>query len=302
MTADEQAGARDSVWRSPTLWVLFVTLLWGLYWIPIMYVEAQGFTGVWAGLLLNLGALAVATLLLLWRRPTLARFLEGRTLAGGFLFGLAITLYASSLLATEVARAVLLFYMSPAWSTLIEIAFMGRRAGPRRFAALGLSAAGLLALTGGEVDFSDAAGLGDAMALASGLAWAVGSALLFGGKGGDLRVGSFHCLLGAVVSGFLLLTLLPGEAQAPIGDWLVGLAMGAAYILPIVVICFWGALRLPPGKLGFLLTGEIVSGLLSAALLLDQPFGWSEITGAVLICLAAASEALAREAPPAKAP
>lgn len=295
MTAQEEKSLPGSVWRSPTIWVLFVTLLWGVYWIPIMYVEARGFSAVWPGLLLNLGALAVSAAILLYRRPALARFLEGRTLAGGFLFGLAITLYASSLLATDVARAVLLFYMSPAWSTLIEMIFMGRRAGPRRFAALGLSAAGLLVLTGGEVDFSDQAGLGDAMALGSGLAWAVGSALLFGGKGVDLRIGSFHCLLGAVASGFLLLLFIPSEAEAALGDWLSGMAIGAAYMLPIVVICFWGALSLPPGKLGFLLTGEIVSGLLSAAIFLDQPFGWSEAGGAVLICLAAGSEAMAQD-------
>ncbi len=286
-----------SLWRSPTLWVLFVTLLWGLYWIPIMYLEARGFTGVWAGLLMNIGALTAATALLLYRPPSRSKLLSGRVVMGGLLFGLAVTLYATSILTTDVARAVLLFYISPAWSTLIEMVFMGRRAGPRRFAALGFSAAGLLVLTRGEIDFSDAAGLGDAMALASGLAWAVGSALLFGRKEVDLRAGCFHSLFWAVLTGLILASLLPSEARAPLADWASGLGMGAAYILPIVLICFWGALKLPPGKLGFLLTGEIVSGLLSAALLLDQPFGWGEIGGALLICAAAASEALARDKP-----
>ncbi len=298
-----QSGSRqpgpDSLWRSPTLWVLLVTLLWGLYWVPIMFLEGRGFHGVWPGLLLNLGGLAVITLSLAFRPPRLAQFLAPRVVLGGMLFGLAITLYATSLLATDVARAVLLFYISPAWSTLIEMTFMGRRAGPRRWAALGFSAAGLLVLTGGEVDFTEAAGLGDAMAVASGLSWAVGSAVLFGGKSVALRAGGFHCLLGASLSGFLLLLLLPAGTAAEPLVWVQGLGLGALYILPVVLVCFWGALTLPPGKLGFLLTGEIVSGLLSAALFLDQPFGWPEGLGAILICAAAASEAMARDGPAA---
>ena len=263
--------------------------------MPLMFLEGRGFAGVWAGLALNVGALAVCGAVLILRPVTLAEFLGGRLLIGSFLFGLAITLYASSILATDVARALLFFYISPAWSTIIEMLFMGRRATGRRVAALVLSAAGLWILTGGSFQDGLTVNSGDVMALLSGLAWAVGSALLFSSKGLKLRVGCFHSFLSAVVTGLFVALLLPGagELSADAASWALALLFGAAYMLPVAVICLWGALILPPGTLGFLLTGEIVSGLLSSVLLLDQPFGWSEGMGALLISAAAASEALA---------
>jgi drug/metabolite transporter (DMT)-like permease len=288
-----EADGRAAAWRNPTYWVLFATVLWGLYWMPLVFLEGRGFAGVWPGLLLNLGALGISTAALLWRPPGWSSFLSRRTILGCGLCGVAVTLYASSILATEVARALLLFYLCPAWSTLIEMLFLGRRASGRRFLALASSALGLVALTGGELNLEEAGGLGDLMALISGFAWAVGTSLLFGSQRFEIRAGSFHAFLGACLTGFLLLPLLPSPLQAEALDWALGLGLGALYMLPVVAICLWGALRLPPGQLGFLLTGEIVSGLLSAALLLDQPFGWAEGLGALFICSAAASEAFA---------
>ncbi len=287
------AEGAAAAWRNPTYWVLFATILWGLYWMPLVFLEGRGFSGVWPGLLLNLGALAVSTLALLWRPPGWAVFFSRRVILGCGLCGVAVTLYAASILATDVARALLLFYLCPAWSTLIEMVFLGRRATGRRFLALALSAAGLAALTGGELSLEEEAGLGDLMALVSGLSWAVGTSFLFGSKRFEIRAGSFHAFLGACLAGFLLLLVLPSPLTAEASGWLLGLGLGALYMLPVVAICLWGALHLPPGQLGFLLTGEIVSGLLSATLLLDQPFGWPEALGALFICGAAASEALA---------
>ena len=48
----------------------------------------------------------------------------------GLFTGGAFALYADSLLLTEVSRALILFYVSPAWSTALEIWLLKRRLTP----------------------------------------------------------------------------------------------------------------------------------------------------------------------------
>ena len=72
-----------------------------------------------------------------------------------------------------------------------------------------------------------------------------------------------------------------------------GLGAGALYVLPIMVLTLWSAQRLPPATITFLLTAEILTGVISGAVLLDEPFGWMQAAGALLIVLAAVSEVLA---------
>ena len=56
----------------------------------------------------------------------------------------------------------------------------------------------------------------------------------------------------------------------------------------------WSAQRLAPAVLSFLLTAEILSGVITGALFLDEPFGLLQIIGAVLIIAAALSEVVPR--------
>ena len=79
----------------------------------------------------------------------------------------------------------------------------------------------------------------------------------------------------------------------------LSLAVGAIYLLPVLGITMWSAQRLPPGLLSFLFTLEIVAGVVSGALLLDEPFGLYRLSGGVLIIGAALIEAIAALRPTA---
>lgn len=84
---------------------------------------------------------------------------------------------------------------------------------------------------------------------------------------------------------------MPGAASTPaIG---AALAAGALYLLPVLAITLWSAQRLPPALLSFLFTLEIVSGVVSGALFLDEPFGLWRLAGGLLIVGVALIEALA---------
>ena len=90
------------------------------------------------------------------------------------------------------------------------------------------------------------------------------------------------------VSGAVIVLGGPAMGVAPSFDALskagLGLAaLGIFYLVPVVLISMWGAQILNPAAMGFLLTAEIVAGVGSSALFLDQPFGIFEVAGTILI-------------------
>lgn len=286
----------------PVLLVLASALFWGLWWVPVRVCEALGLTGVWPNFGINLGALlGLAALVLFSRSPSKpVAPLVGRALLGSVLIGMAVACYGAALSLTDVARAVLLFYLAPAWSTLIEVLFMGQRWHWKRLPPLLLSFAGMIVIFRGEISFADHS-IGDLAALLSGIAWSAGAALVFstGNAGSDRSAGSdreegivprlgLAVMLSAMVTSTLMLPLdWQGWPSLDNGD--VGLAVllalvaGVLYLAPIIGITLWGAKRLLPATISFLLAAEILSGITSSAFFLDEPFGGWEFTGTVMI-------------------
>lgn len=278
----------------PVLLAFGSALLWGAWWMPVRWLESVGLHGVWAATAM-LGAAVPVLLAAQLGIPRSRRAQDGldtRTIASGALIGVAMTLYTAAIADTTVVRAVLLFYLAPVWSILIEVTWLGRRLRWLNGVAFGLAALGVLTIFRFDLGGSSWS-LGDTMALLSGMCWAAGSALVFTGRDiGALRLSLFGCL-GAVAASLVCAALLgqaiPSNADAAraVGPALV---TGTIYIAPVLVATLWSARRLSPTTLSFLLTGEILSGIGTAAWLLNEPFGWQELLGAGLVILAALIE------------
>ena len=76
----------------------------------------------------------------------------------------------------------------------------------------------------------------------------------------------------------------------------------ALIMVPANLLVLWAAARLEPARVGILLMMEVVVGVISAAALSGEPFGWIEAIGATLIVAAGVIEVLQpgrREAAPA---
>ncbi len=276
---------------APVLLTFCSAILWGLWWIPIRWIESMGLSGAQAGMVCNLGAaLAIGGYMLVAR---VRLRLSARALMGAVLVGLAFACYSLSLTMSDVVRAILLFYLAPAWSKIIEWAFLGQRWRGTSTVTLILSLAGAYLVLGGEVSLA-AITMGDALALISGVAWAVGAALVFSGPPSTTSA----LTLATVVCAMLLsLAFAWGTGEAlptmvSIPAFGTSLAVGAIYLLPVLGITMWSAQRLPPGLLSFLFTLEIVAGVASGALLLDEPFGLYRLSGGLLIIAAALIEAV----------
>lgn len=288
--------------RHPQFWpsvaLVVAATAWGLYWIPLRAFEEAGLAAAWAtlaqflvpGLLLA----PIAVWRLLQRKPTGVGHISTAICLGG-----AFALYSDSLLLTEVARTMILFYVSPAWSTILEIVVLKRRLTAARCLAVALGLAGLYVILGGDGGVPLPRNLGDWMALVSGMLWAVGTLRV---RQSGAVVSDFENVFGYFVYGSLIagaLTFLPIDAfgHRPTAEqaldflpWLLAMALCA--MIPVVFGMLWATRHVDPGRAGILFQMEAVCGIASAALLTTEPFGWIEGIGSVLVISAALIEVL----------
>ena len=224
--------------------------------------------------------------------------LSPRAILGGIFVGAAFMLYAVSVSYTDFLRAVLLFYLAPAWSTLIELMFFGRRWNLQCIVAIGFSLVGVLLISRGDISFDGLGAIGDWMALGSGVCWSVGAALVFSSKNAEVSRVMVVTALGGVGSA-LLIAWTDGSISAGIPDFTALLVafpltflLAAVYVGTMMAGTMWGAFRLPPAVMTYLLSIEIIGGVLSSVLILGERFGWLEAGGAIFIVSAVLVEVL----------
>jgi drug/metabolite transporter (DMT)-like permease len=196
---------------------------------------------------------------------------------------------------TEVVRALLLFYLTPIWSTLLGIMLLGERVTVGRLAAIVLGFMGLLVVLDLGVGFPWPRNLGDALGLAAGMFWSYGTVKLFQ----DNTVGTYELVLVFVVGGAVVLAfaVLFGGAVfgsppslSEVRNALPLMLFAGLYTLPMFFLTIWPARLISPARVGILLMGEVVVGVGSAALFSGEPFGLREAIGTILILSAAAVE------------
>lgn len=266
-------------------------MAWGVWWIPVRYLTNAGLSGSQAGILLNTGA-AVAAILSMLALRQVPR-IGPRAMLGGTLVGVALSTYSIAFAYSDVVRVILLFYLAPAWSKIIEWAFLGQRWRWASTLTVAASLAGAVLILGGRISTDDLS-VGDVLAIGSGVAWAVGAALIFtGAKSTALSLTTVTMVSAVAITAGV--GLLLGETVMPAGasDILTtGAVLGAVFALPCLFATLWSAQRLAPALLTFLFTLEICAGVASGAILLDEPFGLIQVSGTILIVGAALSEVI----------
>ena len=213
---------------------------------------------------------------------------------------LSVALYAEGLLRGSVARVILLFYLTPVWSTLMGRFMLGEPITGLRIATIGLGLSGLAVIVGVEHGVPLPRSAAEWMALIAGVTW--GLAMVYVRRTGRMaafdRVFVQFLFVGPL---FLALALIPGGRSLAAPEWqgIAGaagwlIAFGVIWMLPVIWLTVYGGSRLDPGKVAILLLFEIIVGLTSAAILTDEPFGLRELIGAVLIMAAGGVEIFAK--------
>ena len=284
----------------PSFAIIATGLLWGVYWIPLRALEAAGLAGPWATLApVTVSVLALAPVALVrWRR-----LVQGGwpLLFVGLCSGSAFVLYSNALLLTEVVTAILLFYLTPVWSTLLARVFLGQPIAGARIVTIILGLGGMAVILGVDSALPLPRGVGDWLGLVSGIFWAIASV----GIRKRAEVGAVENTFAFLAGGMLVAAVAPMVLMpervftpigAPIGDILPLLALVAlVWFVAMILLLMWGAKRLDPGRVGILLMGEVLVGAASAAWLTDEPFGVRQVAGGGLIIAAAVIDILAPE-------
>jgi len=278
----------------PSLAVAASSALWGLFWIPMRAINDAGVSVAWSGPVVFLCVVTAFLPFALWRWRNFLKSDAEFWIACG-LAGLAFTLYAASFNLTDVVRAMLLFYLSPVWSTILGVLVLGERLTVNRVLAVGLGLGGLVVVLGGGNEFPWPRGIGDWFALASGFAWALASVRFFQGGAALLFEKTYGFGLCALVSA-VVIAVLPFDMDSTLPDpsafkilwpWLMVVTV---FLLPALFFVIWPATVLSPVRVGILFMTEAVVGVVSAALLTDETFGFRELTGTLMIMGAGAVE------------
>ena len=274
---------------------LYAGAVWGLFWIPLRALEEAGINGLWITVVYFLipTICLIPVVILRWQHVK-----EGGVslqittmLSGG-----ALLLYSTSIVYTDVVRAILLFYLTPIWATILARIFLGDLITPSRVIAMVLAILGMLTIFGLGARFPIPQNIGDWLGIGSGFLWAVAMVRIRKSESHsaiELTAGFFQwSLIFSSGAAFLLAPIQMPDIEQILPALPLLLIFTALLVLPGTYASLLGPKYLSPGIVGLLFMTEIIVGAISVALLAGEPFGIRELIGVLLIAGASMLEPL----------
>ena len=261
---------------------------WGIYWLPQRILEEGGLTGGWGTIAQMIIGVLILSPISIWRKfkgrsSGLELPLTGLLIGGGFIC------YALSFLLTDVVRALILFYMTPIWTTIFEILFLKKRPGIERVLTLLLALGGLWIVFSKQTVFPLPENSGDWLALAGGAIFAGGLIRLelIKTDGVFPLIFSFF-FYGAIFNIFAGFALTEHLGPMPSIQSFISMAyflliISVFYFIPTGIVILWSPSQLGAGLCSILFLSEIIVGVISSSILTNEPFGWREIVGSSMI-------------------
>jgi drug/metabolite transporter (DMT)-like permease len=280
----------------PALALMFNALVFGVSWWPMRELQVLGLHPLWAtAFIFVLGTLGLLVIRPgAWRGLLLHPMLWLMMAASGLTnvcFNWAVT-------SGDVVRAVLLFYLMPAWVVLIAWLLLGERPTAASLIRLVLAFAGLVVvLKTPESPWPVPQSLADGLALMGGVCFALTNVLLYrlAHTPGPSR------MLAMFAGGALTSTSLAGAGWG-LGQiagppamgltWLLIAAAVSGIFLAANLALQYGAARLRASTTSIIMLSEVVFASVSSVLLGAGELGLRTLLGGSLILLAVALAAL----------
>jgi len=268
----------------PVVCILIGASMWGVIWYPMRLVEAQGLSGIWLTLFMYTAAFTVAL-------PRTWRGARDFAHAPGLLLGLLLSAgwtniaFVEAILAGNILRVLLLFYLSPLWAVVMAWIFLGERPSRLALTSLAVAMAGaLIMLYDPRLGFPWPSSLPDWLALSSGFAFALSNIFIRKGQDVSLEAKVFVTWLG--VAALCCVIILVTKSGAPtITAVTVGgaMAIGVFGILIMTLLVQYGVTHLPIHRSATLALIELVAGAVSQQLLTNEIVTTKEWIGGGLI-------------------
>lgn len=281
----------------PSLAIFVSTFIWGTWWIPLRKLDELGQGTIW---LVGAGVTLPALLLLPYALRNARRILSGGLplFICALALGLTCTFYAEGAMRGNVARVILLFYLTPVWSTLLARWLLGEPITRQRLLTIALGMIGMSIILGNDSGsfIPRPADIAEWMGLLAGLFWAVSTVSIQKTRKLPMLDVAFPGLTLFALC-FIAVSFIPGGRSwqalpaAPVFDALLWTVLIAVlWHLPAILLTLFGAVEVEPGRVAILLMMEVVVGVGSAALLANEVFGAREFIGALFIVSAGIAE------------
>lgn len=273
-----------------TIIVISTGALWGFYWLPVRRLAEIALPGAWSTLAIVAAATLLLTPLVIRRR----RQLFGADPVGSVsvaLGGTAFMFYSVSFAYGRVAIVILLFFLTPVWSTLIGRYIMGWKTTRLRLAAIAIGFAGLAVMLGADGQIPIPQTTGEWLGLISGILWSIATTGMRSRSNLGPVEAAFVFAAGASVGALVLAPFLEPwpshiafESIGKIFGWAI--VTGGIWWAFSTASLMWATRRLEPARVGILLMTEVLVGAISAALIAHEHMVGLEILGGALVLLA----------------
>lgn len=266
-------------------------VIWGLTWWPLKFFAAAGLTSYTIALTAY-GLVGAASLPVIWRQRARWRPQWRALLLIGLCFGCTNLAFNAAIMSGSVVRAMLLFYLLPAWGAIGGCVFLNERLGPRRMVAVASSLTGVAVILSHADVWREAFSYADVMALGAGLAYTATGIANRRAPGIPLASRTLISFVGSAVlaaSGMLLLPVaLP---TLPAATWaLLGL-FAFVWMLGGTLMTTYGVTHVQAGRAAVLQVVELLVAVGSAVLLGGESLSPQDYIGGVLILAATLIEA-----------
>src|SRR5690606_30958507 len=281
---------------APFAGLMLSSLVWGLSWWPIRWLDAHGLHVLWATAAMYL--VPTLALLALARRGIAPWLREPMFWLLVMAAGLTNVAFNWGVLVGEVIRVVLLFYLMPVWSVGFARLLLDERPDRGTFGRVLLALAGAMTiLWQPEIGLPLPRSAGDWLGLAGGVFFALNNVMLRRLAPAPATVRSLGIFAGGLLlpAGFALVFTGVGVVASPpafAADWLSGVAALAAAVVAGNIALQYGASRLPAEVTAVVLLGEVLVASASAVLIGGESLDARTLVGGGLIMAAALAAGL----------
>lgn len=277
----------------PVIILLGASILWGLSWLPLKAINAMGIQGI----ALSFGAYGIIAMVMspqLWKQRALG-WKHRNVMFWIALFGGGANLtFTYALINGEVIRVMVLFYLLPVWGVLGGYFFLKERIDRWRWVGVTAAILGAFLILGGFKIFETPPLWIDALALLSGLLFALNNLLFRFAQSVPVasKIGAMFYGCFALAALLLLGHIEPFPINVGIQAWGALGAYALIWLLLANIGSQWGVTHMEAGRSSIIIIMELITAAISATLIAGEIMDFREYIGGFLILSAALIEAL----------
>ena len=272
----------------PILSLLLSSTLWGVAWYPLRLLEDHGLQGLWTSVIIYSVPLLLGSFLLI-------KHFDQVKAHPGWLLMIAIgnawcnVAFILAILDGNVMRVLLLFYLSPLWSTLLASLVLGERLSQMAVITLFVAMGGAaIMLWDPSIGWPWPKSSADWLAITSGMAFALANVAVRKTQHVVLPVKNLFSWLGVSVLAAVWILVSDAPPPAATGQVIIWAAViGPLMVLVMTFTVQYGVTKLPVYRSAVILLFELVAGAVSSQWLTDEVMGINEWLGGAVIALAA---------------